>query len=368
MCDIPNERGMADADIEYGDSLECRFPLFSFLKPLDMEYMVILYGIMFLAALGITLGFRYRLSCCVFIAIYWYMFFLDKTTWNNHSYLYGIIGFLLLLSDANRYMSIDGLVNRSIRNTHVPLWNYTLLRTQVFLVYFIAGLKKIDLDWISGYSMGDLASHWVFDPFKYFLTQDQITVVIVHHGGLFIDLFVGYMLFFDKTRILGTLISSSFHIMNSNMFSIGMFPYTMLATTTIFYSNDWPKRFCLTSWLLKEKFDSTTEKYYVSCLSGHCVYDNKPKASGKKPAQTKHTFYQNFFAFFTILFISEQCFLPYSHFITKVSKKIQFIKLQFRFFKFFYKGLQQLDKRPVRLFMGYDDTFMAYSAHQNLIS
>ena len=221
MIDIPNERGMADADIEFGDSLECRFPLFSFLKPLDMQYMVLLYGLMFLGALGIALGFRYRISCLLFLTIYCYMFFLDKTTWNNHSYLYGLIGFLLLITDGNRYMSIDGLVNKSIRNIHVPLWNYTLLRLQVFLVYFIAGLKKTDFDWISGYSMVDIASHWVFDPFKLFLTHEQITLFIVHYSGLFIDLFVGFMLFFDKTRILGTLISSSFHLMNSRMFNIG---------------------------------------------------------------------------------------------------------------------------------------------------
>lgn len=221
MIDIPNERGMAEADIEYGDSLQCHFPLFTFLKPFDMKWMVIIYGIMFLGALGITLGFRYRVSCAMFVGTYWYMFFLDKTSWNNHSYLYGLIGFMLLIMDGNRYLSIDGLVDRSIKNTHVPLWNYTLLRTQVFLVYFIAGLKKIDFDWIAGYSMIDLASHWVFDPFKLFLTHEQITVFIVHRGGLFIDFFVGYMLFFDKTRILGTLISSSFHIMNAQMFNIG---------------------------------------------------------------------------------------------------------------------------------------------------
>lgn len=34
------------------------------------------------------------------------------------------------------------------------------------MVYFIAGLKKTDFDWVSGYSMDSLGSHWVFDPFK----------------------------------------------------------------------------------------------------------------------------------------------------------------------------------------------------------
>ena len=107
LIDIPNERGMADADIEYGDKFQCSFPLFSFVKPLSMQFMVILYALMFLGALGITIGFRYRISCFIFVSIYWYMFFLDKTTWNNHSYLYGLFGFLLLLTDGNRYFNIQ---------------------------------------------------------------------------------------------------------------------------------------------------------------------------------------------------------------------------------------------------------------------
>lgn len=106
-------------------------------------------------ALGIMLGCFYRLSCLLFISTYWYIFFLDKTAWNNHSYLYGLIGFQLLLMDGNRYWwggvtvcvysmcvlqgkltfvcfrSIDSLRRPSIRNAHVPLWNYTVLRSQV---------------------------------------------------------------------------------------------------------------------------------------------------------------------------------------------------------------------------------------------
>lgn len=64
------------------------------------------------------------------------------------------------------FRSIDGLLRKKIRNSHVPLWNYTLIRTQVFMVYFIAGLKKTDWDWVSGYSMDDLGDHWVFAPFR----------------------------------------------------------------------------------------------------------------------------------------------------------------------------------------------------------
>lgn len=109
---------------------------------------------------------------------------------------------------------------------------------------------------------------------------------------------------------------------------LGMFPYTMLATTTIFYSNDWPKRL-----LNKLKFSSEnkdeTGRFIISKRSAHCVYDNDEKKedekSEKKQTKTirKRTFYQKFFTLFTFLYLAEQLFLPYSHFITKVILKYQ---------------------------------------------
>lgn len=37
---------------------------------------------------------------------------------------------------------------------------------QIFIVYFIAGVKKLDADWVGGYSMENLSRHWLFSPFK----------------------------------------------------------------------------------------------------------------------------------------------------------------------------------------------------------
>lgn len=102
MLDIPQERGMSHADIYYpNEDRECQFPLFNFLQPFRAEMMVIVYLIMFISAVGITLGFFYRLATIGFTLTYWYVFFLDKTSWNNHSYLYGLIGFQLMFFDAH---------------------------------------------------------------------------------------------------------------------------------------------------------------------------------------------------------------------------------------------------------------------------
>jgi hypothetical protein len=55
MLDIPQERGMAHADIYYpNEDRECQFPLFNFLEPLRAEYMVVIYFIMLL---GMNLSF-----------------------------------------------------------------------------------------------------------------------------------------------------------------------------------------------------------------------------------------------------------------------------------------------------------------------
>nr|KAG5704166.1 hypothetical protein BaRGS_009696 [Batillaria attramentaria] len=160
-------------------------------------------------------------SCLLFLLPYWYILLLDKSDWNNHSYLFGLLAFLLTLSDANRYWSVDGLFNRNIHNADVPLWNYALLRSQVFLVYFLAGLKKLgSSDWINGYSMQGIAQHWVFDAFRLVMTTDEVDYFVVHLGGLTIDLFIGFLLFFDKTRLLAFIICSSFHLMNSQLFKI----------------------------------------------------------------------------------------------------------------------------------------------------
>jgi vitamin K-dependent gamma-carboxylase len=48
VLDIPEERGLADADIKWGDPNECRFPLFDFLQPLPLQWMCIVYFIMWI--------------------------------------------------------------------------------------------------------------------------------------------------------------------------------------------------------------------------------------------------------------------------------------------------------------------------------
>ncbi|XP_062452885.1 vitamin K-dependent gamma-carboxylase isoform X2 [Rhea pennata] len=279
----------------------------------------------------------YRLSCLAFLGPYWYVFLLDKTAWNNHSYLYGLLAFQLALLSADRYgwvtapgrrvppgharlgacrhtvslppssgRSVDGLFRPSKRNAHVPLWNYTLLRAQIFIVYFIAGLKKLDADWVGGYSMGSLARHWLFAPFKLVLSEETTSLVVVHGGGLLLDLSAGFLLFFDATRPFALFFVTYFHCMNSQLFSIGMFPYTMLASSGLFCEASWPRRLCARcpGWLRRALPSVAPPR-----PSADCAYGGR---RARRPRLRQHLA-----AAFTLLYVLEQFFLPYSHFITQ---------------------------------------------------
>jgi len=46
LLDIPYERGLSIADIRWGDDTQCHFPLFSWLTPLPLKWMYVVYWIM----------------------------------------------------------------------------------------------------------------------------------------------------------------------------------------------------------------------------------------------------------------------------------------------------------------------------------
>lgn len=103
MIDIPMERGFSEVDRRFGDPKSCHFPLFDLIQPLSMQLMSLVYTVMWLGALGIMVGYHFRLSCLSFLIPYLYIFLLDKTSWNNHSYLYALLAILLTCSSANHY-------------------------------------------------------------------------------------------------------------------------------------------------------------------------------------------------------------------------------------------------------------------------
>lgn len=66
------------------------------------------------------------------------------------------------------YSSLDSF-HQTKKGAIIPYWNYFLIKFQFFVLYFNAGIKKLNLEWMSGYAMENISLHWVFTPFRYVL-------------------------------------------------------------------------------------------------------------------------------------------------------------------------------------------------------
>lgn len=88
----------------------------------------------------------------------------------------------------------------------------------------------------------------------------------------------------------------------------GMFSYTMLASSGLFCHPSWPRRLCarFPPWL-RGVLPSTQPPR----TSPDCHYGGRGGRGGLRPRQ-------HLAAAFTVLYVLEQLFLPYSHFITQV--------------------------------------------------
>jgi vitamin K-dependent gamma-carboxylase len=104
VIDVVEERGLADVDIKWGEPWDCHFPLIHGMIPPPLPWMIMLYAVMWMGAFGIALGLHFKIACACFVLPYWYIFLLDKSYWNNHTYLYGIVASLFWGTQANKYL------------------------------------------------------------------------------------------------------------------------------------------------------------------------------------------------------------------------------------------------------------------------
>ncbi|MEM7348417.1 MAG: HTTM domain-containing protein [Chloroflexota bacterium] len=218
-----------------------------FVTPLPSSLMYAHFVIMGLAALALAVGLFYRASAFVFLITYSYVFLLDKTQYNNHYYLIILFAFLLIIVDGNRWLALDNVLNAPSDKTEqqdgtVPYWHVFIIQIQILIVYVYAGIAKINVDWLAGDPMrawlARRAHYPVVGPF--FTTE--LAPYFFSYGGLIFDLSIGFLLLWRRTRLFALIPLIFFHLMNKWLFSIGIFPYMMLATTIIFADPDWLRR------------------------------------------------------------------------------------------------------------------------------
>ena len=184
-------------------------------------------------------GSFYRIAAVLFFLGFAHIFLVDMALYLNHFYLVVLVSFLLIFVPANRSCSMDAKLHPEIRSDTVPAWTLWLFLGQLSIVYFYAGLAKLNSDWLQGEPMrmwlGRKTDFPIFGP----LFGEEWVVYLLCYGGLLFDLFVVPLLLWRKTRLYAIGAAALFHMMNAYLFRIGIFPWFMLAATLLFLPPAW---------------------------------------------------------------------------------------------------------------------------------
>jgi vitamin K-dependent gamma-carboxylase len=220
---------------------------FHWVQPLPGNGMYWLFGTLGVLSVSILIGWHYRLCMALFFLGFTYSFLLEQARYLNHFYLVCLISFLMIFIPAHRTWSVDAWRKRAIASSVVPAWGLWLLRAQLAIVYFYAGVAKLNPDWFRGEPLRTwLQDHPDFPLIGRWFDQEWM-VYLLSYGGLGLDLAIAPLLFWRRTRWAALAFGTAFHLMNVRLFNIGIFPWFMIAATLLFLSPDWPRR--LGQWL-----------------------------------------------------------------------------------------------------------------------
>ncbi len=239
------------------------FPYYGFewISPLHGNAMYFVFALMALAALFIALGYFYRISTLLFFLLFTYVELIDKTNYLNHYYFISITSFILIFLPANRYFSRDVVRRKNIEATHTPNYFILAIKFQVFIVYFFAGIAKINPDWLLHAQPLKiwLPAHSEMPLIGNLLTKEWLAFAFSWFGCIY-DLVIPFLLFIPRFVKPAYFFVIVFHLATSLFFNIGMFPYIMITLTTIFFTENFHIR-------IIEKLRSFTGKRSINEVS-----------------------------------------------------------------------------------------------------
>ena len=148
---------------------------------------------------------------------------------------------LLALVPASRVWSLDGRRNPASAGSHSRL-GAVGAAAQVAIPYFFGGIAKLNADWLHGQPMQLWMSR--MEGFQQWIPGwgEHWLALVFSCGGLVLDLAIVPLLLWRRTRLPAFCLAVGFHLMNALMWRIGIFPWLMIAATTLFFDPDWPRR------------------------------------------------------------------------------------------------------------------------------
>ncbi len=198
-----------------------------------------LYGVWLGIAVCVALiaaGRAYRPAAAVLVLLFGYVFLLERTRYLNHFYLMILLAGILAVVPADRVWS----VGKSSGIRTVPTWALWLVRFQVAVMYVGGAVAKLNGDWLAGRPL----DQWLASNTDLALVGPLLDEVwagrVFAWAGLGLDLLIVPALFWRPTRVAALVAAGAFHLLNSKLFQIGVFPPLAMAATTVLLPPDWP--------------------------------------------------------------------------------------------------------------------------------
>ncbi|WP_298533288.1 HTTM domain-containing protein [uncultured Algibacter sp.] len=215
---------------------------FEWIKPLGV-YTYLLFIVCGLSALMVAIGFKYRLTIITFFLCFTYIELMDKTTYLNHYYFISLLSFVMIFLPANTHFSIDNII-RKTSYKNIPRWTIDAVKLLLGIVYFYAGLAKINSDWLFRAMPLKI---WLPSKYDLPLIGDSLMHQEWFHYamswcGMLYDLAIPFLLLYKRTRLFAFFMVLFFHIFTRVLFPIGMFPFIMIVSTLIFFDSGLHKR------------------------------------------------------------------------------------------------------------------------------
>lgn len=211
---------------------------FEFLQPLPGNGMYYYFALLGVLGLCVMFGYKYRFSMAAYAVLWTAVYLMQKTSYNNHYYLIMLLCWIMVFLPANRWFSLDARFNPKLKLPSMPRWVLLVLILQVWIVFTYASVAKWYPDWlnatVAALFMKGKSDYWLIGEL---LQQNWIHWCIAYAGILF-DLLIVPLLLWKRTRVVAFIFSMFFHLFNSIVFQIGIFPYMSMAFALFFFSSE----------------------------------------------------------------------------------------------------------------------------------
>ncbi|TVZ52501.1 HTTM domain-containing protein [Dokdonia sp. Hel_I_53] len=206
------------------------------------------FAVMGIFGVMVMLGYKYRIAIIGYAIMWSVVYLMQKTAYNNHYYLLMLLLWIMALLPANAAFSIDARFRESVRDISMPRWVTLLIILQLWIVYTYASIAKLYPDWLDAtvpqILMRGRSDYRIVGD----LLQERWVHWTISYVGILFDGLIIPLLLWKRTRKWAFFISIFFHLFNSIVFQIGIFPYMSLAFCVFFFEPKTIHRLFLTRW------------------------------------------------------------------------------------------------------------------------